>query len=115
MKDNRTEAVQTIGMKSVRAMTAFLRRHGCEPIKGHYGQHYHFHSGFFRSPQGQIWYWMSGDDRYQIGRGSTNLLVRTATDTADFHGGLNNFPQTGAQFDYLLEHDPRLAQYRNIA
>lgn len=91
--------LQEIGHKQVRSMTAFLKRHGCAPIAKHYGQRYHYHSGFFYSPKGALWYWMSGDDRLS----PASVLVRTATDLKDYAGGTNRYPRTGAEFEELIQ------------
>lgn len=86
---------------SVRSTTAFLKRHGCTPVKGHYGSGYHFHSGFFTSPNGLLWYWMTGDDR----NGNT-ILFRRAKHLKDYTGETNQWPKDGAEFDGMIEwHD----------
>lgn len=86
---------------SVRSTTAFLKRHGCTPVKGHYGSGYHFHSGFFTSPNGLLWYWMTGDDR----NGNT-ILFRRAKHLKDYTGETNQCPKDGAEFDWMIEwHD----------
>lgn len=98
--------LQEIGHKGVRSMTAFLKRHGCTPIAKHYGQHYHYHSGFFYSPKGALWYWAAGDDRISPAR----VLIRTAKDLKDYTGGRNQYPQTGSHFDELIkERDETIA------
>lgn len=86
---------------SVRSTTAFLKRHGCTPVKGHYGSGYHYHSGFFTSPNGLLWYWMTGDDRID-----NTILFRRAKHLKDYTGGTNQWPKDGAEFDGLIEwHD----------
>lgn len=106
--NTKNDILQALGKKSVRSMTAFLKRHNCTPIKGHYGQHYHYHSGFFTSPQGQVWYWSTCDDRLTYGRGRMDILIRTAKDVKDFTGGNNQYPYTGEDFDNLMKCDSRL-------
>lgn len=44
-------------------------------------------SGFFRTPNGQAWYFSLSDLRWS----KENLLVRTAKDYRDFTGGTNQF------------------------
>ena len=83
--------------RSLRATTAFLKRHGCTPVRGHYGQGYHYHSGFFTSPGGKMWYWAAGDDRLPPA-----ILFRRAKDVRDFTGGLNQYPVHGEAFDTLI-------------
>ena len=86
---------------SVRSTTAFLKRHGCAPVKGHYGSGYHFHSGFFTSPNGLLWYWMTGDDRSE-----NTILFRRAKHLKDYTGATNQWPKDGAEFDGMIEwHD----------
>lgn len=86
---------------SVRSTTAFLKRHGCTPVKGHYGSGYHYHSGFFTSPNGLLWYWMTGDDR----NGNT-ILFRRAKHLRDYTGETNQYPKDGVEFDGMIEwHD----------
>ena len=86
---------------SVRSTTAFLERHGCTPVKGHYGNGYHFHSGFFTSPRGLLWYWMTVDDRED-----NAILFRRAKHLKDYTGETNRWPKDGAEFDRLIEwHD----------
>ena len=82
---------------SVRATTAFLVRHGCKPCKGHYGSGYHYHSGFFTSPKGLLWYWMTGDDRI----GNT-ILFRRAEHLKDYVGSTNQYPKTAEEFDGMI-------------
>lgn len=88
-------------MNSLRSTTAFLKRHGCTPCKGHYGNGYHYHSGFFTSPKGLLWYWMTGDDRW-----NNNILFRRAKHLKDYTGERNQYPKTGDEFDGMIEwHD----------
>ena len=83
--------------RSVRATTAFLTRHGCTPCKGHYGSGYHDHSGFFTSPKGLLWYWSTGDDRW-----NNNILFRRAEHLKDFVGKTNQYPKTAEEFDGMI-------------
>ena len=96
----RNEDIGTIS-GSLRSTTAFLKRHGCTPCKGHYGSGYHDHDGFFTSPKGLLWYWHSGDDR--IGNG---MLFRRAKHLKDYVGATNQWPKDGEEFDRIIEwHD----------
>lgn len=95
---------------SVRSTTAFLKRHGCTPVKGHYGSGYHYHSGFFTSPNGLLWYWMTGDDR----NGNT-ILFRRAKHLKDYTGETNQYPKDGVEFDGMIEwHDRYEAKAQEV-
>lgn len=99
-KDNNIQEV----CRSLRGTTAFLKRHNCNPVRGHYGSGYHFHSGFFTSPKGVLWYWMTGDDRW-----NNTILFRRAKDLRDFTGETNNYPKSGDDFDYMIAGGDRVA------
>jgi len=90
---------------SVRSTTAFLKRHGCTPIKGHYGSGYHYHSGFFTSPRGLLWYWATGDDRI----GNT-ILFRRADHLKDYCGKTNQWPKDGEEFDRMIDWHERFEE-----
>lgn len=82
--------------KSMRKWINFLKRKGMRLVKGKY-QVYHFHSGFFYTPSGKLWYWMSGDDRW-----SKTILIRTAEHERDYHGGSNRYPKSESDFDMIV-------------
>lgn len=72
------------------------------PCKGHYSTGYHYHSGFFSSPKGLLWYWMTGDDR---DRGNA-ILFRRARHLKDYQGMTNQWPKNGEEFDHMIQwHD----------
>lgn len=95
--------------RSLRATTAFLKRHGCTPVRGHYSQKYHYHSGFFTSPGGMMWYWTAGDDRTP-----PTILFRRAKDVRDFTGGLNQYPSDAAAFDRLIAGHEGVAEFDTL-
>lgn len=90
--------------KGIRTATALLKRCGCTPVKGHYSQGYHYNSGFFYSPKGVLWYWMTSDDRYFPGR---TPLFRTAKNLKDFTGGTNRYPENEEDLKQMLEYADR--------
>ncbi len=71
---------------------------GCTDLECHNG---HFDiSGFFNSPNGQIWYFRLDDVRWM---GEIKLLVRTAQHRRDFRGGRNNNLSLDILSDQLKE------------
>lgn len=91
--------------RSVRSTTAFLSRHGCAPCKGHYGSGYHYHSGFFTSPKGLLWYWASSDDRL-----GNYMLFRRARHLKDYTGETNQYPKSADDFDRMIDWHDRFEQ-----
>lgn len=98
MKNKPTSIMQN----GIRTATALLKRCGCTPIKGHYDQSYHFNSGFFYAPNGNLWYWMTSDDRYFP---KQTPLFRRAKNLQDLVGETNHYPKTEEDLRYLLEHN----------
>lgn len=95
-KNNPTSIMQ----KGIRTATALLKRCGFIPVKGHYSQGFHYNSGFFFSPRGTLWYWMTSDDRFFPG---ATPLFRTAKHLKDFTGGTNRYPKDEEQLKQLVE------------
>lgn len=93
--------------KGIRSAVAFLKRNGCTPVKGHYSQGYHYCSGFFYAPNGNLWYFMTADDRMakKSGEPMANRdmpLFRTARDLNDYTGGPNGYVKNAVQFRSLV-------------
>lgn len=82
--------------KSIRKWVNFLKRKGMRLVKDYQG--YHYHSGFFYTPSGKLWYWLSGDNRY----GDNTILIRTAQHEKDYHGGSNWCLRSESDFDKLI-------------
>ena len=109
--NNKRDTIEHIA-KSLRATTAFLIHHKCTPCKGHCKTGYHDHSGFFTSPKGLLWYWMTGDDRISTNR----ILFRRVKNLKDFMGKTNQYPKTAEEFDGMIAwHDRYEAEEGNKA
>ena len=81
-----------------RELTAFLKSLGCQEVQFSKPNHFDA-SGFFRTPNGQAWYFSLGDLR-----GFKNdLLVRTAKDDRDFTGGMNQYVSLSSEATFATE------------
>jgi hypothetical protein len=65
-------------------ITKILKAKGCTDIKLDYG--FHYFSGFYTAPDGQIWYLFTPDKRYF---GYEKIIYRTAKHYKDYSGGIN--------------------------
>jgi len=68
-----------------RRLKKIFEGRGCTDFVMNYG--FWYFSGFFTAPNGQIWYFHSGDVR----GGYRRLLLRTATSYQDYTGGVNQY------------------------
>jgi hypothetical protein len=82
-----------------RDFTAFLKGRGITKVKF---SRMHFEvSGFFEMPGGQIWYFNTGDVRWDKG----NMLLRTAKSFEDYTGGTNCFARMDSDETFIGDFD----------
>jgi len=106
----------TVMNKGIRSATAFIRRCGGIPVKGHYSQGYHYNSGFFTTPTGNLCYWMCGDDRNTRHEGEPHgfmdmPLFRSASHLKDYTGGTNNYPRSVQEVQMFMDAIDRKAEW----
>jgi len=87
----------------IRSATAFIKRNGGEPVKGHCSQGWHYVSGFFKTPKGNLAYFMTGDDRTVFpGQLLSHPVFRTANHLKDYSGGRNHFLRDESEFKKFM-------------
>jgi len=72
-----------------RRLTGIFKEKQCTDIQMNYG--FYYFSGFFTSPNGQVYYFSCSDVRHYP---YDTILIRTAKDYNDYTGGINNFVST---------------------
>lgn len=81
-----------------REFTKLLVKIGCSEIRVSKPNHFDI-TGFFLY-EGQWWYFSLGDLRW----GKDQMLIRTATHSRDFTGGLNQYiPMDLQEFDWVIK------------
>jgi hypothetical protein len=79
--------------------TGFLKGRGVTKVKFN---RMHFEvSGFFETPSGQIWYFNTGEVRWDKG----NMLLRTAKSFEDYTGGTNCFARMDSEETFTGDFD----------
>jgi len=87
--------------------TDFLKERGVAKVKF---TRMHFEvSGFFEMPGGQIWYFNTGDVRWDKG----NMLLRTAKSFEDYTGGSNNEARMDSEKEFTEDFD-RIVHFGGI-
>lgn len=83
-----------------REFTKFLQARGVTEIA--IGKPNHFDmSGFFKAPNGQLWYFSIGDLRGF----KENMLIRTAKHNRDFTGGMNQYATLRSEQEFTDQFD----------
>lgn len=83
------EDYKTFERKYINYLKSMCKEYGWEFVKAN-KNHYTF-SAFIKNHQNKYVYLNIGDVRYLQNEWYSNILIRTAQDETDYHGGANNY------------------------